>query len=66
MDLFKNLKRNLSCKINCNFLGTDMAKRHCKGKPEWKAHRRACNRVKQASGVAKHWKEGEKAAGKKL
>ena len=44
----------------------DMAKRHCKGKPEWKAHRRACNKVKQASGVAKHWKEGEKSAGKKL
>ena len=43
-----------------------MAKRHCKGKPEWKAYRRACNKVKQASGVLKHWKEGEKAAGKKL
>lgn len=41
-----------------------MAKRHCKGKPEWKAHRRTCNKFKQACGVAKHWKEGEKAAGK--
>ena len=43
-----------------------MAKHHCKGKPEWKASRRACDKVKQACGVAKHWKEGEKAVGKKL